>query len=471
MFARSAFIAALLLAVPAFAAAPGFNVRDFGATGDGKTLESAAINKAIDAAAAAGGGTVVVPPGKYLTGTLILKSNITLEIAAGATLLGSSRREDYPMVEDAWNPQRQVMAPLLYAHDAEHVTITGTGLIDGQGEPWWLLVRPNLNAPRGGRAERGAAAPAAPPATSPARGPAAGVERPQLLRFVRCNDLVIEKVSLLNSPSWNIHPMFCDRVRVDGVSIKARVPSPNTDGINPEGCSNVQISNCRIDVGDDCVTLKSGTENTIGFVKRPEQDITITNCVMYQGHGGVTIGSEMSGGVRNITVSNCVFHGTDNGIRVKSQRGRGGIVEGLTVSNIVMEDVPHPFIITTFYMNRNPGAIDEMPPRTEGTPLFRDFLFSNITARNAKDAGSITGLRELPIEGMMFSNVHLQADTPFTVTNAKSIRFRDVVIDTKSGPAITLRNTEDIDTSRVETRVPHADTPLVQNLGNAQAPK
>jgi polygalacturonase len=181
---------------------------------------------------------------------------------------------------------------------------------------------------------------------------------------------------------------------------------------------------------------------------------------MYQGHGGVTIGSEMSGGVRNVTVSNCVFQGTDNGIRIKSQRGRGGIVEELSVSNIVMQDVPHPFVVTTFYMGKDkPSDVYEVD---EGTPRFRDFLFSNITARGAKDAGSITGLKEMPVENMTFDNVHVQAERGFTCTNAKEIVFQDVVIDTTSGPALLLKDCGTIDTARLKSRVPHDGTSLVE---------
>jgi polygalacturonase len=254
--------------------------------------------------------------------------------------------------------------------------------------------------------------------------------------------------------------MFCERVRIDGVTVYAPVPSPNTDGINPESCKNVQIVNCRIDVGDDCVTLKSGIDAVGRKMGKPDEDITITNCVMYAGHGGVTIGSEMSGGVRNVVVSNCVFKGTDIGIRVKSQRGRGGVVEGLNVSNIVMQDVPHPFTITTFYMgNDKPG--DEFPVN-EGTPRFRNFLFSNISARGAKDAGSITGLKEFAVEQMMFMNVHIQSETGFTCTNAKEVSFKEVVIDTDKGPAISLHGSQKIDASGIRTLTPHDGTQLVE---------
>lgn len=395
------------------------NVRDTGAAGDGEHLETSAINSAVDKVASSGGGKVIVPAGKYLTGTIELKSHVTIVLEQGATLLASQKSEDYPQVDDAWETGKKVTAPLIYANGADHVGISGTGLIDGQGASWW---KPILDAKS--RRRGGADAPASQAA------PTREKERPQLVRLVNCSDVVIEHVSLKDSPMWNIHPLFCQRVRIDGVTVTAHVPSPNTDGINPESCRDVQIINCRIDVGDDCVTLKSGI-NELGRAKNiPDEDITIANCVMYQGHGGVTIGSEMSGGVRNVTVANCVFHGTDNGIRIKSQRGRGGVVEGISMSNIVMQDVPHPFTITTFYSGSDKPT--DTFPVNEGTPRFGNFLFSNITARGAKDAGQVTGLKEMPVENITFTNVHVQSDTGLTCTSAKDVTFNDCVIDTSS---------------------------------------
>jgi len=255
--------------------------------------------------------------------------------------------------------------------------------------------------------------------------------------------------------------MLCDRVRIDGISITAPgTNAHNTDGINPESCRDVQIVNCRIDTGDDCVTLKSGLNELGRRMGRSDENITIANCVMHHGHGGVTIGSEMSGGVRNVVVANCVFDGTDIGIRIKSQRGRGGVVEGLSVSNIVMVDVPTPFVITTFYTGSDQP--EDVHAVDEGTPRYRDLRFSNITARGAKVAGSITGLREMPIENLTFSNVHLEAQTGFTVTNARGVRFLDTVINTASGPAVILKGAAEIDTARLTTTAAHEDVPLVK---------
>jgi polygalacturonase len=441
---------ALVLTMRA-APAPGvFNIKDYGASGDGDHLETSAINGAIDACTAAGGGTVYVPAGKYLTGTVVLKSHVTLEIGPGATLLGSEDPKDYLLINDPWD-KTNIIAPLIYADNAENITLTGRGTIDGQGQAWWK--REWLAHPKRGM----------PGATTPeeqAEAEKIKYGRPRLIRLIHCKDVVIEKLTLKNAGMWTVNPMFCEFVRVDGLTILNPVPSPNTDGINPESCRNVQISNCRIDVGDDCVTLKSGLDAAGREMGKPDENITIANCVMLRGHGGVTIGSEMSGGVHNVTVANCVFQGTDIGIRVKSQRGRGGVVEGLTVNNIAMENVPHPFVITMFYMGKDrTGDKFEVG---EGTPRFRDFLFSNIEARGATDAGSITGLREMQVENISFNNVHIAAEKGFTCTETRGIGFYDVEINPSEGPALVLRDATDIDTMRLRSRTLAAGTPLVQ---------
>lgn len=416
-----------------------FSVRAYGASGDGKTLDTNAINHAIEACAKAGGGTVTVPAGTYLTGTITLRSHVTLDVSAGATLLASEDPADYPLEPDAYDPAKMIRSPLIDAHDAENITLTGRGTLNGQGKVWWRRLE--LASPK--RYPNGLSDADKAEAAKVSNG------RPHMIRLVRCKDVVISNLHLKDSPEWNVHPLLCEFVRVDGLYIEAAAGSHNTDGINPESCRNVQISNCRIDTGDDCVTLKSGINELGRKMGRPDENITIQNCVMMRGHGGVTIGSEMSGGVHNVTVSNCVFQGTDIGIRIKSQRGRGGIVEGLSVSNIVMQDVPHPFTITTFYMgNDKPG---DTFPVDEGTPRFRDFLFSNITARGARDAGSITGLKELPVSNITFNNVRIQSQTGFTCTNASHVRFLDCQIDPASGPAVALANSTEIDTARLST--------------------
>jgi len=424
---------AALFLVATFLHAAVFNVRDYGAGADGRTKDTAAFAKAVAAAAKAGGGTVQVPPGKYLTGAIELQSRITLEIEAGATLLGSPDPADYPLHPSVWGTGRTEISALIYAEKAESVTIRGHGTIDGQGQNWWRRMGwpDRLKVPRDQRTPEELAQLAL-----LANG------RPQLIRLVGCRLVSVEGLHLINSPSWTIHPLMCEFVKVDGVTIENPVPSPNTDGINPESCRNVQIVNCRIDVGDDCVTLKSGINEIGRKAGRPDQNITITNCVMLQGHGGVVIGSEMSGGVRNVVVSNCIFQGTDVGIRVKSQRGRGGVVEGFNASNIVMQDVKSAFTITTFYQGQDRPT--DVFPVNEGTPVFRDFHFMNITARGSKTAGEITGLKEMPVGGFTFNGVHIQAQTGMKITNAKDVTFTDSTIEVKEGEPVIVTNSSGV---------------------------
>ncbi|HEY1493301.1 MAG TPA: glycoside hydrolase family 28 protein [Candidatus Solibacter sp.] len=414
-----------------------FDVKTFGAAGDGQKKDTAAIARAIDAAAKAGGGTVVVSPGRYLTGALTLKSNVTLEVEAGATLLGSPDPEDYPLRENVWGEKKEYSS-LIYADGAEHITIRGRGTIDGQGQAWWKRM---------GWPDRRKIAPEQ--RTAAERAELAKLEygRPHMIKLVRSRHVVIEGLHLINSASWTVNPLLCEFVRIDGITIENPVPSPNTDGINPESCRNVQILNSRIDVGDDCVTLKSGKDEAGRRVGRPDENITITNCVMLKGHGAVTIGSEMSGGVRNVVVSNCVFQGTDVGIRVKSQRGRGGIVEGFVVSNVVMQDVVSAFTLTSFYSGTDkPG---DLFPVGEGTPRLRDFRFGNITARGSKTAGQITGLKEMPIENITFTGVRIQAQTGMKITNAKDVTFQDVVIEAEKGDAVSVVDSMGIELGRL----------------------
>jgi len=416
----------LFLAAPCLCAAT-FNVKGYGAAGDGLKKDTSAFAKAVEAASKAGGGTVLVPPGKYLTGAIELRSHITLEVESGATLLASPDVADYPLHVSAWGTGRQEISPLIYAEKAEDVTIRGRGTIDGQGQHWWR----RMGWPDRQKVPRDQRTPA-----ELAQLALLANGRPALIKLVGCKLVTIEQVHLINSPAWTVHPQLCEFVKVDGITIENPVPSPNTDGINPESCRNVQIMNSRIDVGDDCVTLKSGINEVGRKMGRPDENITITNCVMLRGHGGVTIGSEMSGGVRNVVVSNCVFQGTDVGIRVKSQRGRGGLVEGFNAANIVMENVRSAFTITTFYMGTDKPT--DLFPVNDGTPVFRDFHFTNITARGSKTAGEITGLKEMPIGTITFSGVHIQAQTGMRITNAKDVTFTDSKIEPKEGEPMIM---------------------------------
>ena len=293
-----------------------------GAKADGKTLNTTLINHTVDRLSQAGGGTLFFPAGTYLTGAIRLKSNITLELEAGATLLFSDNFDDYlPFMEVRHEGvMMKSFSPLISAMDAENITIKGEGTLDGQGKAWWTeFFRIYVDLEKNGMRELNKYQPLWERENDVEALYAETNEdwhgtlkrrffRPPFIQPVRCRRVRIEGVKIINSPFWTVNPEFCDNVVVTGVTIH-NVPSPNTDGINPESCRNVHISDCHISVGDDCITLKSGRDAQARRLGVPCENITITNCTMLSGHGGVVIGSEMSGSVRKVTISNCVFDG------------------------------------------------------------------------------------------------------------------------------------------------------------------
>lgn len=424
-----------------------YNVTEFGAIPDGITSCTLAFTATVNSCSKAGGGTVYVPAGTFLTGTIRLKSNINLNLDSGAVLIFTNDITEYPVVNSRWEGiQGPVYSSCIYAENEENIAITGRGKLDGQGDFWWKRVKHNTNL----------------------------YPRPKLISFQGCNNVLIEGVTLINSPSWTVNPICCENVTIDKIWIKNPTESPNTDGVNPESCKNVHISNCHIDVGDDCITIKSGTENTTPKV--PCENITITNCTMVHGHGGVVIGSEMSGDVRNVTISNCIFEGTDRGIRMKSRRGRGGVIEDIRINNIVMKDVLCPFIANLYYYcgpkGKDKYVWDKLPyPITAETPTFRRIHFSNITARDVSAAaGFLYGLAEMHVEDVSFDNISIamakdaepgmpdmmsnlapMKQRGFFCSNVSNISFNNVTISNHEGPAFYVENGINIEFLRCKT--------------------
>ena len=328
------------------------DMRKAGADVSGKKLNTTLINKTINKLNANGGGTLYFPAGTYLTGAIRMKSNITIELEAGATLLFSDNFDDYlPFVEMRHEGiLMKSFSPLIYAVDAENITIKGEGKLDGQGKKWWdELFRVMADIKANGVRDinkyqamwdnaNDVKALYAETNQDYVSSMKRRFFRPPFIQPVRCKNVTIVGVTIVNSPFWTVNPEFCENVTVDRVTINNPL-SPNTDGINPESCRYVHISTCHISVGDDCITLKSGRDLQGRKLGWANENITITNCTMLAGHGGVVIGSEMSGGVKKVVISNCVFDGTDRGIRIKSTRGRGGVVEDIQVNNIVIINI------------------------------------------------------------------------------------------------------------------------------------
>jgi hypothetical protein len=464
-FVLVAILAAGTLPCCAAPAMPFYNVKDYGAAGDGTTKDTDAIRKAISTAAAAGGGTVYFPTGQFLTGSIHLQTNITLCLDAGAVLKFSQDFDDYlPMVKSRWEGTECVnFSPPIYAYRAENIAIVGRGLIDGQGKAWWDLHRKI----RAELAKKGKVEPSSKWSQMfaeqnrdvPSRGrweQMGNFLRPPMIQPFECRNVRIEGVSLKDPPLWTINPVYCDNVTVTGISIKNPGDSPNTDGINPDSCRNVHISDCHISVGDDCITIKSGRDADGRRVGRPCENITVTNCTMLDGHGGVVIGSEMSGGVRKVAITNCIFDGTERGIRIKTTRGRGGVIEDIRVSNIVMSRITRtPFDLNMFY--------EKVPaePVSERTPVLRNLHFSDITVRGAPAAGYILGLDEMPVEDVTFSNIAIDAQKGFSCSNAKNLAFHDVRINAQKGPALLCEKVESLEIDGVRTLAPHPDSAVV----------
>lgn len=412
-----------------------FSVREYGAMGDGQTLDSPAIQSSIDACAKSGGGTVYFPSGHYRSGSIFLRDNITLFLDAGAVILGSEIPADYPIVHSRWEGKHQdTYAPLIAGQNLKNIAVIGRGTVDGCGATWWMAKKEEALA----------------------------YPRPRLISFSDCSNVLIEGITALNSPSWTINPVHCQNVTIRNVTIVNPADSPNTDGINPDSCRFVRISDCYVSVGDDCITIKSGTEYERPDRYAPCRDITITNCTLERGHGGVVIGSEMSGGVKNVVISNCIFIGTDRGIRIKSRRGRGGVIEHIRISNLVMEGVLCPFTMNPYYhigqrgnlnvSDKNPHSVDD------GTPRLRGIHFSHITAHDVKHAaGFLYGLAEMPLDDISFSHVSISIsdeadsgypemadDIPsmsragFFIRNVRRLRLENVEVIGQIGEAFDI---------------------------------
>jgi polygalacturonase len=436
---RKSFLTAFIVCVSLFAQAERIDMKKAGANADGLKLNTKLIHATISKLNANGGGTLYFPAGKYLTGAILLKSNITIELEVGALLLFSDNFDDYlPFVEMRHEGiMMKSFNPLIYAVDAENITIKGEGKLDGQGKKWWdefFRVITDLRA--NGKRDFNKYQPMWEKANDVKTLQAeinpdyAGsfdrrFFRPPFIQLMRCKNVKIEGVTLVNSPFWTVNPEFCENVTIDKVTINNPL-SPNTDGINPESCRYLHISNCHISVGDDCITLKSGRDLQGRKLNAPNENITITNCTMLAGHGGVVIGSEMSGGVKKVVISNCVFDGTDRGIRIKSTRGRGGIVEDIQVNNIVMRDIKEEAIIMDLLYSRMPPE-----PLSERTPIFRNINISNMTGTNVNIPIKIRGLEESPITDISLTNINLQAKENCLFQDCKRIRMNNVFINGK----------------------------------------
>lgn len=371
-------------------------VRDFGAVGDGVTDDTLAIQSAISACPAH--GRVRIDPGVYQIRPLTLKSHMTLELAEGATLLGDTAENHYPLLPGTLNGGDQELvistwegAPmagrqsLITAFWAEDITITGRGVVDGnaQNGTWWENVKQRT------------------------------IGRPRLMFFNHCRQVTFHGILGKNSASWHFHPFFCQDVGFYDMAVEAPKDSPNTDGTNPESCDDVRFVGVRYSVGDDAIAIKSGKIYMGMKYRTPATRHLIRNCLMEYAHGAIVLGSEMSGGIRDLDVSQCLFSHTDRGLRIKTRRGRGkyAVIDGVTFSNIRMDNVMTPLVMNMYYFCDPDGhekiVWDKAPhPVDDTTPYLGSFHFRDMVCTDCEwAAGYFYGLTEQPIGSVTIENV------------------------------------------------------------------
>ena len=438
------------------------NLKSYGAVGDGTTLNTKAFTKAIDALTKKGGGHLVVPQGVWLTGPIVLKSNIDLHLEVGAVIQFSGDEALYPIIKTSFEglDTRRCQSPLS-ANGAENISITGKGVIDGNGQFWrpvkkgkmtegqWKEV---LQRPGGVESKKGywvpnqAYADAEKNATMNVPNVKSEEEwnaikrflRPVMISLVNCKNVLLKGVIFQNSPAWNIHPLMCENIILDDVLARNPFYAQNGDALDLESCKNALIVNSKFDAGDDGICIKSGKDKDGRLRGRPCENVVVNGCTVFAGHGGFVVGSEMSGGVRNILVENCQFLGTDVGLRFKSTRGRGGIVENIFIDNVSMTDIKTDAI--TFNMYYGGKSVAEAladgdkpdnttkVPVTEETPIFRNIDIKNIVCNGAGRAMEFNGLPEMPINGIRLQNINIQAKSDAVFNNCQNIKQRNVHI-------------------------------------------
>jgi len=410
------------------------DITKFGAIADNKTDCTSAIEKAIAACSAHGGGRVVVPKGEFLTGAITLKSNINLYISEGATLRFTHDTSKYPVVFTRYEGTELMnYSPFIYAFEQNNIGITGQGTIDGNAgcDSWWAWVGGARCGPQDkdhtltkdrnmlhDMAERGV------PVNERVFGPGHYL-RPQFIQPFRCQNVLIEGVTLLNSPMWQVTPALCKNVTVQGLTIHST--GPNTDGCDPDSSSDVLIKNCSFSTGDDCIAIKSGRNADGRRVHTPSENIVIQGCHMKDGHGGVTLGSEVTGGIRNIFAENCQMDSPNlqMAIRIKNNAMRGGDIENFYVRNIKVGQVANAGIGIDFYYEEGEHG--------NYTPIVRNVDIRSLTVDKTKYALYLRGFKNAPIEDVRLTNCTFEnAASPNVIENVKDLLLRNVRINGKT---------------------------------------
>ncbi|MGJ8693833.1 MAG: glycoside hydrolase family 28 protein [Thalassotalea sp.] len=422
-----------------------FSIKEYGAIDDGFFDCSMAINNAIKACNKAGGGKVLVPAGSYKTGAIHLLSNVNLHIEEQATLSFLTDPKHFlPAVLTRWEGLELMgYSPLIYAHQQENIAITGKGTLDGNADnqtwwPWkgahkeahWDMILGEDQKPA--RDKLMADAEAGVPVSDRDYSEGAFL-RPPFIQPYACNNVLIEDITIKSSPFWLLNPVLCKHVSVKGVSFLSH--GPNSDGCDPESCDHVLIENCTFDTGDDCIAIKSGRNADGRRLATPCQNLVIANCNMREGHGGVVIGSEISGGVNNVFVEKCQMNSPEleRAIRIKTNSVRGGVIEHIRIRDITVGVVKNAVVINYLYEEGDAGDFD---------PIVRDVKIQNLQCNKVLDkAFNLQGFERDPIQGFHIENSHFnEVANPSVVKHIEGFSVRKVSINGKAVTAADLLN-------------------------------
>ena len=407
------------------------SLTDFGGAGDGQTLNTRAFADAIRHLSEHGGGHLNVPGGLWLTGPIGLESNIDLHIERNAVVVMVADRDQFPLVEGDYGgkPTVKHQSP-IHARGKRNISITGGGIIDGNGDYWRLVKRGKMTP---GQWDRIVASGGIVKGNTwyPTEELANGEDhRPDLVLLWECENVLLENCTFENSGNWNVHPMLCRNLTIRNVSIRNPWYSCNGDALDVDACRNVIITGSSFDCGDDAICIKSGKDRPGRERGVACENILIDDCVVYHGHGGFVIGSEMSGGVRNIRLTNCRFIGTDTGLRFKSARGRGGVVENIWIDSLYMKDIGGEAItFSLYYMDRNKERSAEQTfPVDETTPRFRGFRISNVICNGAGRSISLMGLPEMPLRDIRIEHCRITAKSGNEMQFCEDVVFSDTEV-------------------------------------------
>ena len=462
-----------------------FYITKFGAKNDGLTLNTTAINNAINECNKKGGGVVVIPSGLWLTGPVEIKSNVNLHLKKNALLQFTSDLSQYKLVAGNWEglPQMRNQSPIS-ATNATNIAVTGEGIIDGNGDAWRMVKKDKLSETQWKKlVASGGVLSDDKKIWYPTEKSLAGSRlknpgeitgnktpefyesvkdflRPNLLVFTNCKRILLEGVTFQNSPAWCLHPLMSEDITVRNIFVKNPWYAQNGDGIDLESCKNVLIENSVFDVGDDGICIKSGRDEAGRKRAMPTQDVIVRNCTVYAAHGGFVIGSEMSGGAKNIWVDNCTFIGTDIGLRFKTTRGRGGVVENIFITNIAMKDIIGEAILFDMYYaaqdpiplageKREPPKVQTLPV-DETTPQFRNFHIKNVVCNGAEKAIFVRGLPEMNVQNIVMEDMVLQAKHGLDMTEGNNITLRNVHLVAKdTDPVMNIHNSQNITLNKI----------------------